>query len=87
MIVNLPDNDPVIIDSHRSGSLIDKKGLTYFFAKLDYIPEDNPEWPENSPPFYRLHFHTSESNRSTMGIEVSDVQSITLNRIRGLEEI
>ena len=43
MIVNLPDNDPVIIDSDRSGSLIDKKGLTYFFAKLDYIPEDNPQ--------------------------------------------
>jgi len=87
MIVNLPDNDPFIIDAHRSGSLFDKKGLTYFFSKLDYIAEDNPEWPENSPPFYRLHFHTSESNRSTMGIEVSDVQSITFNRIRGLEEI
>lgn len=87
MIVNLPDNDPCIIDAHRPGSLLDNKGLTYFFAKLDYIAEDNPEWPENSPPFYRLHFHTSESNRSTMGIEVSDVQSITFNRIRGLEEI
>ena len=87
MIVNLPDNDPCIIDAHRPGSLLDNKGLTYFFAKLDYIAEDNPEWPENSPPFYRLHFHTSESNRSTMGIVVSDVQSITFNRIRGLEEI
>ena len=87
MIVNLPDNDPCIIDAHRPGSLLDNKGLTYFFAKLDYIAEDNPEWPENSPHFYRLHFHTSESNRSTMGIEVSDVQSITFNRIRGIEEI
>lgn len=86
MIIDLPNDDPMILDQNRSGFLFDQKGLAHFFDNLDYA-EDNAEWPEHVGPFYLLYSHTSNSIPTMMGIEISDVQSITFNRIRGLEEI
>ena len=86
MIIDLPNDDPMILNQNRSGFLFDQKGLAHFFDNLDYA-EDNAEWPEHVGPFYLLYSHASNSISTMMGIEISDVQSITFSRIRGLEEI
>ena len=86
MIIDLSNDDPMILNQNRSGFLFDQKGLAHFFDNLDDA-EDNPEWPEHVGPFYLLYSHTSNSIPTMMGIEISDVQSITFSRIRGLEEI
>jgi hypothetical protein len=86
MIIDLPNDDPMILNQNRSGFLFDQKGLAHFFDNLDYA-EDNAEWPEHVGPFYLLYSHPSNSISTMMGIEISDVQSITFSRIRGLEEI
>jgi len=86
MIIDLANDDPMILNQNRSGFLFDQKGLAHFFDNLDYA-EDNAEWPEHVGPFYLLYSNTFNSIPTMMGIEISDVQSITFSRIRGLEEI
>lgn len=87
MYVIIGNDDPLIINNNRHGYLIDKSGTSHAFDNINYV-EENAEWPEGHGPFYQLIFNSKNNNiPSTMGIEISNVQFIVFDRIRGLEEI
>lgn len=85
MLIITEDNDPLIINNNRQGYMIDTHGSCHVFDNIQYF-EENAEWPEAEGPFYYLTFNSEISGQPfSMGIEVSNVQFIKFDRIRGLE--
>lgn len=73
IIITDKPNHPAIVSHHRAGYLLMIDDSICRFDELLYLEEDNPEWPDQEPPFYYL-WNKADNYRS--GVSVSQVKCI-----------
>lgn len=72
IITDLP-NHPAIVSHRQPGYLVMLDDTICKFDELLYFEEDNPEWPDQEPPFYYV-WNKADNYRS--GVSVSNVKYI-----------
>lgn len=73
IIITDKPNHPAITSHRQPGYLLMVDDTICQFDELLYFEEDNPEWPDQEPPFYYL-WNKADNYRS--GISVSNVKCI-----------
>jgi len=66
-------NHPAITSHRQPGYMLMDDGSICVFDELLYLEEDNPEWPDQEPPFYYL-WNKADNYRS--GVSISSVKCI-----------
>lgn len=73
LIITDQPNHPAIVSHRQPGYLIMLDDTVCKFDELLYFEEDNPEWPDQEPPFYYV-WNKADNYRS--GVSVSTVKYI-----------
>lgn len=66
-------NHPAIVSHRKPGYLLLMDDSICKFDELLYFEEDNPEWPDQEPPFYYVW---NKADNYRCGISVSNVKYI-----------
>lgn len=66
-------NHPAIVSHRKSGYLVLINDSICKFDELLYFEDDNPEWPDQEPPFYYI-WNKADNCRS--GVSVREVKYI-----------